>query len=207
MVGLADNKLPKANFDDLITALRSRIIYNEYPLVSIDPVENTYQTRQQKVRFDGHLENTHFGKMFLACDILLKKYSLQLVECIEGIPSYRDLYEKEVSAKLAGKGHEIKNILWQSGDQYEFKLASYNGLKQIEQDEYEARYWFYPMQPISYINRNDVFLIRDLNIGLEAEEVYSKSINSIKAREKFAKNWTDNFIQLCEKYQELRYPP
>ena len=62
LVGLADSNLPKARFEDFCVALRARLIYDEFPLVSIDPVKDTEKTNLQKIRFDGHLENSYFGK-------------------------------------------------------------------------------------------------------------------------------------------------
>ena len=205
LVGLIDKELPGAKFDDFVTALRSRVLYDEFPLVSIDPDKNSYQTRQQKVRFDGHLEDTHFGKVFLQCDILLKKYCLNLVESISEVPTYNAFFEKDIIAGINRDGYSVKNFSWHVSEKSGLNLADYSGLKQIEHDEYQARFWFYPMQPISYIHRDDVFLIRDLNIGLEAEEVYSKINTNMQARKKFAETFTANYDLLCKKHKELKY--
>jgi hypothetical protein len=207
LIGLVDKNTPAARFEDLITALRSRIIYDEYPLVSIDPVADTYFTRNQKIRFDGHLENTHFGDIFLKCDVLLKHYTLELIESIKEVPSYRSLFEQDIIEGIKKSGYSVKNVSWAKVNDANSTTSNYAGSQKINQEEYQARFWFYPLEPINYqpLNPDNVFLIEDLRIGLKAEEVYSRTKAKIYAKEKFASDWTTHYDELCKKYPELKY--
>ena len=62
LVGIADGTLPSATFDDFVVALRARLLHNSWPLVSIDPVPEPDESKNQMVRFDGQIANTAFGK-------------------------------------------------------------------------------------------------------------------------------------------------
>ena len=62
IVGKADSSLPPIGLDDVIVALRARLLRDEIPMVSIDRTDETDATGQQDVRFVGGIENTQFGR-------------------------------------------------------------------------------------------------------------------------------------------------
>lgn len=63
---------------DLMTALKARLVYGKFPLVSIDRTSQTVRTGLQTVRFEGGVENTGFGAKLLQADIRLKRLALGL---------------------------------------------------------------------------------------------------------------------------------
>ena len=78
--------------DDMVVALRARLVHTTWPLVSIDRTPETAQTRRQKVRFEGGVENTKFGEDFLKADAFLKNLALGKMSAeIWGIRSYFDM--------------------------------------------------------------------------------------------------------------------
>ena len=56
-----------------MVALRARFIHGKWPLVSIDPTEETKKTDMQIVRFEGGIEETQFGQDLFDADYRLKE--------------------------------------------------------------------------------------------------------------------------------------
>jgi hypothetical protein len=52
LVGHHDPNRPPLTLDDFVVALRARFIHGAWPLVSIDPTEETKQTGLQRVRME-----------------------------------------------------------------------------------------------------------------------------------------------------------
>ena len=205
LVGLADSNLPKARFEDFCVALRARLIYDEFPLVSIDPVKDTEKTNLQKIRFDGHLENSYFGKNFLICDILLKLYSLGMIDIVPSVPSYNLLIEQDIKNNIRKSGADVIGIHWHAAEE-ENKLTKNYYAKPVASSElYQARFWFYAMEPYTTVNKEEVFCIKELKIGVESEILYQDSgASHHTARELFAKKWNDNFSEVCSKHPQLK---
>ena len=99
LIGKVRSDMPPASLDDLVVALRSRLGKGQYPKVSIDMVEDTAKTGMQKVRFEGGIEETQFGGDFLDSDVVLKLYSLDLLQRVHGVEPYLKLYEADVGRK------------------------------------------------------------------------------------------------------------
>lgn len=110
-----------ASLDDFVTALRAWLKHKAAPLVSIDRTPETDSTGQQKVRFDGGIEDTGFGGTILEADVILKRMGLgKLSTELWGIRSYFDLKADEWCAKG-------------------------------EKSPVCSRFWFKPSQPKSYV--------------------------------------------------------
>lgn len=210
LVGFKDDNSVKANFDDFVVALRSKIIHNEYPLVSIDPLTDSYTTRRQNVRFDGRLENTGFGQKFLECDIILKKYSLQKAEIIPELPSYNKLLENDIIKAINKEGANVKSIKWITDEHLLPEINRFSGSTTKNSFEFQARFWFCVPNQVRFIRRPpggypNVYMINELNLGLMAEQVYSSLNDSVEARKNFAELWTINFDKIVEKHPALKH--
>jgi len=82
----------EARLDDLVVAMRTVVGMKSSPEVSIDKSQDTFRTGMQKVRFEGGVENTGFGKAMLEADVLLKKIGLGSISASDwGVRSYFDL--------------------------------------------------------------------------------------------------------------------
>jgi hypothetical protein len=89
LVGDHESDRATLTLDDLVVALRARFRYNEWPLVSIDPVPETKTTQMQRVRFEGGIENTAFGQAMYDADYRLKQMGMGFVEPgIAGLKKY-----------------------------------------------------------------------------------------------------------------------
>ena len=208
LIGLAAQSLPEARWDDLVVAFRARILHDEFPLVSIDPTENTPRTKRQAVSFVGHLEDTKFGEDLLTCDVLLKRYSLELEEVPQtlGLPSYRSLIEQAVRADARRQGAEIVRFQWHAGD----ASRSYCGMASSTPRVYQARFWYKRSERYEAFcrpstDRPEVFRIDQLALMIDSERVLGKETEANrKCRESFAAQWTNKFPEVCNKFVPLR---
>ncbi|MDW8038273.1 MAG: hypothetical protein RMI90_09555, partial [Thermoguttaceae bacterium] len=100
LVGRKDFQSPSLSIEDFIVALRAIMVHHQWPLVSIDKDENSYQTKRQKVRYEGGIEDTAFGNVLLQADVVLKKIGLGEINAqVWGVSSYFDLLCGEVKEK------------------------------------------------------------------------------------------------------------
>jgi len=205
LVGLSLPGMPEARFDDLVTALRARLVYNEFPLVSIDPVEDSEKTKIQRVRFDGHLENTSFGKDFLECDIILKRYSLQKINPLISVPSYNRLLEQDIRDQVKPSGIRVNRIKWHGADDGLKLVHNHQGMPVASSALHQARFWFYVKEPYVTVDKDGVFLIRELRLALKSENLYQdREALPNKAQELFTKNWTEHFTEISRNLPKLK---
>lgn len=210
LVGLAAPELPDVQFDDLVVALCARLRYDEFPLVSIDPVEDTEKTGLQRVRFDGHIESTPFGSDLLQCDILLKLYSLQQVETLEVVRPFNVLLEDDLKAKAELAGERITHIEWHVAEEGDKVLKPRYGRVVAAAESYQARFWFREEEPYYASCKPDerypeVFCIRKLKLCIRSESIGGENqLSPFQARERFAEAWTEHFDDMCEKCPKLR---
>src|SRR5919109_303515 len=61
LVGKYDPERQPLTLDDFAVALRARFIHGQWPLLSIDPTEQTQAIEMQTVRTEGGIEDTQFG--------------------------------------------------------------------------------------------------------------------------------------------------
>ena len=79
LVGQIQRGEPKITLDDLVVALRARLVEHAWPLVSIDRTPETRTTGEQQVRMDGGIARTQFGRDLIEADVALKRMALGLL--------------------------------------------------------------------------------------------------------------------------------
>jgi tetratricopeptide (TPR) repeat protein len=92
LVGHHQDKRAPLTLDDLVVAMRARLRYHEWPLVSIDPLPNSEQTGIQHVRWEGHVENTDFGLTMFAADFRLKQIGMGIEQA--GVDGVRTVWDQ-----------------------------------------------------------------------------------------------------------------
>lgn len=214
IIGIATPKLPAIHLDDLVVAMRARLVHDEWPLVSIDPAENTETTGMQVVSFDGHLERTTFGRDFLEADIVLKRYSLGCLKKVQGIPTYKELVEKDIVERAEKGGIRVRKIGLTAGgsETGDVDIHQLHGIGIRQQDAYRARFWFYSMKPYRAVAKDGIFCIKELRIGVRSEvaegrdgrqaDVKNSAYDTL--RNQFAENWTEHLPELCAAYPVLK---
>jgi hypothetical protein len=201
LVGDTAPGLPGLRFDDLVTALRARILQDEWPLVSIDPVPGSDVSGMMQVRFNG-LEDTSMGHDLLDCDIFLKGSSLD--DANSEVPSYRRLLADEIRAEVSALGARVLDMRWED-EGGEDLLRGQVGTPVAGAADYQARFWFYSMDPYRTTGCGDVFCIKELVIGVRSEKtLFAKDCTGDRARAKFASEWTVNLPALCNRAPVLR---
>jgi len=88
LVGQDEEGRAPLTLDDLVVALRARFRNHEWPLVSIDPTEDTIQ----KVRFEGGIRETAFGQSLFDAGYQLEQMGMGLVE--PGIPGLKTCWDR-----------------------------------------------------------------------------------------------------------------
>jgi hypothetical protein len=177
LVGEKDPNRAPLTLDDFVVALRARFIYNQWPVVSIDPNEETEKTGMQTVRYEGGIQETQFGEDLYVADYNLKRIGIGFSPTgVENVPSYWDL-STETSGASPGRTRKIS-----------------------------SRFWFYPVLP-SVAVRENVVAIKGLKIGVFTEvlsaEVDEKKFEDLSTfrdtvGDKFAAAISNNFDMLAK---------
>jgi len=214
LVGKVLKDQPEVTLDDLAVALRCRLQRDQYPLVSIDIVESTGKTGMQEVRFQGGIENTTFGKDFFESDIILKRYSLDLMKAVSDVRSYLKLYEEAIRKRMANEGHSVDKVNWLSPEESEKLVQEFIDKTAKESEAVQSRFWFYPLDEYSYVvEKDDVYVIEELQLGVRAEIVFhsgydssGKKISETKDEigEQFASDFTKYYRKVCSEYPSLK---
>lgn len=195
-----------ASLDDLVVALRARLIQNQWPTVSIDPTKDTLKTGLQKVTFLGGISGTQFGKDFLNSDIFLKKYSLEEHQSADPVKSYRFVCVDDIKANLEAKGVRVIQTWWLQAKDSKNSVQKFHGRYVKSKEFYQTRFWFTPMEPYRFVAREGVFCIRELRLGVKKELIipdtsskHQKNATGTreKAAELFAKNFTQYFPKMA----------
>lgn len=173
LIGKVVPGLPSISLADVVTGLRARLVHDEWPLVSIDPTPETSRTGQQDVRLDGHIASTQWGLDFVLCDIALKKHSLGLLAGVPPLRSYREHLEDELRAAVAVEGSRVRGVRWLDATAGLQAAAQRKGQSVRTASSSQCRFWFYPMEPQRSVVRGDVFCIKELRLGIKAEELGS----------------------------------
>jgi len=233
IIGQANKGTENITLDDFVVALRSVLLHEEYPLVSIDRTEDTPKTGKQKVRFQGKIENTQFGMDMLEADIVLKKISLGLLTSESwGGQSYfsmsldqlkKVMVDSSNSLALA-KMEDAEYYFSKSATQFQQTLAdsspvlqpSDTGLVKSQQalvDYFRigSRFWFCPLNP-SLATREAVFAIQELGVVCSTEVLYAfmegkpedgLSGTRDEVGDGFAGQVTINFGEIRKAYPEI----
>jgi len=176
MVGERSNKLQPISLDDFVIALKAILKLRKDPAVSIDRTKDTEKTKLQKIRFEGGIENTKFGKDLLQADIILKRLGLgtELAETF-GLKSY--LYLSVEDFNRTGKQNRIV-----------------------------SRFWFQPDKSSSYVTaRKDIVLVEEYKIGVHNQVMNAgDNIKRDPVGEQFALDLQNNFSDIKEYFPELK---
>jgi len=181
IVGKVNSDEAEIELNDLVIALRSMFVYEQWPLVSIDRTAETERTMQQVVRFEGGVENTEYGLEMLEADVILKQMSLGYLQT--GIADLKSYFDLRVD-QLKGDDQVI---------------------------DMHTRFWFLPMQPNIAVRPGVLILTRmnmgvqaeimAANIDGRPVEDMSDITDSI-GRE-YALKLTMGYKKLCEQYPEI----
>jgi len=212
LVGKVRDDLPGVRIDDLIVALRSRLQKKDYPRVSIDRVQHTEKTGMQEVRFDGGIEDTEFGTDFLNSDIMLKRYSLGLLDEVGGISPYLKLYDTATRERLRQQGQAVDEVRWLSEKDSTKVVEQNKGSAVSEHSMVQSRFWFHVRAEQSFIvEKDDVFVIEELSLGVRAETLPAGAQPSGKKEEQkddvaeeFARLFTESFWTASEAHPVLQ---
>lgn len=176
LVGEVLESQPPVALDDLVVALRCRLLRTEYPAVSIDMVKDTAEVGMQDVRFQGGIENSGFGDAFLRSDVLLKRYSLDLLRQMPGVDPYLKLYEEATKQDLAAEGHPVSNVRWLSEADSQEAIDKYKGKPVSERKIAQSRFWFETRDQESLVyERDDVYFIQELRLGVRVETLVNRT--------------------------------
>jgi hypothetical protein len=208
LIGLAAPSIPTARWDDLVVTLRARILHGEFPLVSIEPTPDTPRTKRQNVRFCEGLKDTSLGEDLLACDVFLKRCSLELDPSarVPGVPSYRSLIAQAVGAEAEREGAKILRLRWSSGK----TDRPYHGTPAANPRAYQARFWYVRQEPYVALakpgeSRPEIFRIDELALMVESRRVEGAETKANQdCRERFAKQCTERLQQACAACEPLK---
>jgi hypothetical protein len=164
---------PSARLDDLVLALRMRLVDDVWPLVSIDPLSDTPRTGLYYVVFHGPLAGTTFGEAMLECDILLKQYSLGALAPIDPAKSYKDLSGQRLVEAIQAKGLRVTSTRWLTPDKSQATVKRMKGRAVRTVDVLQSRFWFEHQSGWDSLARDDVFCINDLRVTLAAKLDYA----------------------------------
>ena len=181
LVGAVVKGLPEIFLDDLVAALRSRIVGDIWPQVSIDYSASLAKARKLSVRFEGGpAKDSSFALGFFNADLALKGYSLGLLRAVEGVKSYR---QRRIDA-AAGDVHHSENLpksrclLPTEAPRETSKLAS----RPVQsEDNYQYKFWFTPEVPFDFDKGAGVFCINSLKIIVEKELVRLSGTRNVPA--------------------------
>jgi len=174
LVGEVNGGGQQISLDDFVVAMRAILKHKTPPLVSIDRTNETAKTGKQKVRFEGGIENTKFGKDLLEADVILKKMGLgKLRTDIWGVKSYFDM----------------------SADEWE---------KTGKENEVTSRFWFVPSKEGSFVGvRRGVAIVDRLRITVKTEVMSANRVRD-EIGERFAMMIASNFDDLSTYYAPLK---
>lgn len=169
LVGRAVNSLPMARLDDLVVALRARIVYNEWPEVSIEPGKDSHTAGRQSVVFRGHIAHTPFGREFVDCDVILKKYSMGALSAVRDAPSYKSLCLEDIKTEIARTGATVSGFRWVVGDEADKRVKQLQDRPVRDTLDYRVKFWFNPRKPRRVAAFQGVFCIEEMHMGVQAE--------------------------------------
>jgi hypothetical protein len=165
--------------DDFMVAARAILKNKTWPLVSIDPIEKTKDTKIQKVRLEGGISSTQFGKDLFNADVTLKKIGLGEIGAeVWGIKSYFDL------------------------------LGDYWGSTDVK-GYIQSRFWFKADKDASsFADREAVVVIEQLNVKVNTEKMYASlgktDVATDQAGDQFARDFSMHYADISEAFPEVK---
>lgn len=203
---------PEGSIDDLHVGLDSRLSRGVWPMVSIDPLPSTASTGLQAVRFSPGLEDTEFGRKFLACDVLLKKYSIEAIETTSKCPSYRALVEKAVRSRAGAEGVSILAGGWSAPEPFEPSAdPALVGRAMRSGATYTSQFWFHPTASrIILAADHEAFVLEPLHVAV-SREVWgdegpmADTAEARQASERFAAAFAEEFSEIAAVHPALEH--
>ena len=204
LIGKKNSQLPFARFEDLLVALRSRIVFDELPMVSIDAPSKPERPEEQEIRFSKSIVGTSFSLDFLASDIILKRYSLKLEEQIREVTSYKELMLEQEIDRLRQEGVTVTDIKSITSEE----LSLYEGKGLASEGSTQSRFWFNYKDPYTVRTDGTVFCILSLDLDIIKESADVGSMNdtiagSLAPDVRFAQAFSENYYKLCETFPVL----
>lgn len=209
LVGQRLPRRPPIQLDDFVVALRARLLYEEWPRVSIDRTEETAKSGLQQVNFAQGVEDTGFGAKLLACDVILKRYSLELLATSPAVPSYRSFCEEEVREQAVKDGSSVVSGGWSSGGESSGIGAEFSGRPVRTAETVQSRFWFFPQDEYTLTPGDGVFVISDLPVGVRKEvrrhrEGGTPDAAVDRPADEFAARFTRGLPEIAELHPELK---
>jgi hypothetical protein len=202
---------PPILLDDIVVAMRSRLLIDEWPKVSIEPTIETVTNRQQDVVFKGGITDTPYGAALLDCDVVLKKYALGLSELASDVPPYKELCETDLRERIRREGSEVLHLQWFPIDKIPSLESDLRGCDIISEHTHQVRFWFYPLDESRVTELDGVFVIHGLVLGIRTEVYGTTSADAEKPTDmnadQFARNFISHFSSVAAKYPILRRLP
>src|ERR1017187_9266032 len=144
LIGHAEADDPPVTLDDVVVALRARLIHEAWPVVSIDPPPGLPSNLQpgdlETVRFEGGIENTQFGADLLDADHRLKRMHLGI--SATGVPRFKSGLDR-----------------W---------TERYRTTESLRNGTVQTRLWFEPIED-RVIVRDDVVELGQMSVGVFSE--------------------------------------
>lgn len=109
LIGRVEEDRPALHLSDFVTALRAIINLREWPLVSIDPAPDSRTSGKQRVRFEGGIAGSSFGKAALDADVALKGLGIGTLQ-VKGLPSFFEV--RAAAAKVKADESQGSNQVW-----------------------------------------------------------------------------------------------
>jgi len=187
LVGEIDEGRAPLTLDDLVVALRARLVLSGWPALAIDESVAEESTRALDrdllpVRYEGGIKGTQFGKDLLAATFRLKQLEKGIVRpALKGFRSYSEL-ANEGRASPASKQADVTARFWVGADE------------------------------ISIACRENVCFIRQLQLGIHNEilsaSVNGKRIDDVRRLEHppadaFAQQVSKQYDHLCQTYHSF----
>lgn len=214
LVGRREKGLPAASLDDLVLALRARLVHNSWPSVDISPTADTARTGLQEVSYGGHIAQSTFGHDLLECDVILKRYSLGLLPSIDGVGSYRSLYVDRLRDRARSQGTRIVDVRWLQEPKEVAEAAMQRHRRAIRREQNcQLRFWFFPREPFHFVVRQDVFIVRQLDLMVRlqvaseaerSESTASQASGFLQTGQLFAERFNKNLQAVVANYPQLR---
>ncbi len=119
---------------------------------------------------DGHIAGSQWGSDFVACDVILKHHSLGRLGGTPLVASYRQRVEDGLRATVAASGSQVQAVRWLTREEADQAVSRSRGQPACQTSSAQCRFWFYPLENQRSTVRGDVFCIRELHLGIKAQE-------------------------------------
>lgn len=166
---------PPVTLDHLVVTLRSRLLRDEWPALSLDATPDPLLLGVSTV---GGIAGTIVQREFLDADVLLKTISLRETAPHQAIPTFRALALARRLEQLRSEGVEPGPARWLERDEMQSRITSFQGRGIAATATAQARFWFSPRRPQRFVTRDGVFAIEELALCVQVELMGSPELPS-----------------------------